>query len=1074
MKTSNKWSNRACIQNSPWSGMRWMQESPPQPTTRVGYSLHELTSTGEDSKMATDDMSEAIDTVYTQAMEYVRLQPHERDNLSILLYNCKSREMATRLVEKLDKDNQKSIKDGNLPMNCDIFLSHQENTNLQDVYKNLVSHTSEDQNYGYNEGFMSKIRVNISNFTQISERSKEGITPPVDIVYCKDLFSSQANNLKWISQDTTHHTSKPEDLYSHRWNRQIPVAVGSSHFNILLSCPNQTAAGWNYIKVMTSAISEADQHSQKENSVLIPAKSLDIDKEEVRQIINESHKLGVWVVSQDEMLDRRLLEEHGVKVIRYVQSVARGRNLLISSKADDALLRVTLKGRLENILPDVDEALVKTILDSTNEVSGVLILKAARRTNSTSELLGVVLSKLLVTAEVGKDAPVCWCSLDDFSKWLGKPNGDNLADLLIMVPSYNEDNKPHLKLIITEAKYVNKDGLNEHKKKSEKQLQDTLKLISWALQEENPPQDQSLWLSRISDMLLSRLINKTSQDAFSPEKWRNLVRNCECTFSIRGSSHVFVYNADSSVPTKGIEVKDTQDIIAQQEEFNTAEIRALLSKFDESDLESVLTMRKHKGYTDFNMDKKRTLQKHLDPEITATESDPQHEEDGNSPGSVGTTSQPTVETSTTDPVELSQPETSQTQPSQPNPSPVIEQPQLTSQEVPKVSNIDPQCMDILEERSQQFQSSSQEGEGWLEQTTETLKSALRDKGMSSKPMDGKDPILTPNAAIITFKGGSDITVKKIEKEVPELLTTYGIDILRIIPGPGFISIMATRPEREVLHISKVLTEYFKSPDYKENSEAVLIGVREEDGKPQLLNPFDDPHTLVSGKTGSGKSVLLQTMLLYIALTRHPDHTHIYIVDGKGTDFLKLKRLPHLRNGRGHIIDNKDESVETLASLEQEMERRYKVFADHEVGDIRSYRSKIDKIMPTIFYVQDEFASWMQDSDYAERVTEYVNNLSIKARAAGIFLIFGLQRPDNTVMPMQLRSNLGNRLTLQVADTGTAEIATGDKDSGAGKLLGKGHMIGKIKGRSIPIQVPFTHSDLDLEVLVNRLAQKYEV
>lgn len=1042
-----------------------------------GYSLHELASTGESSRMATDDMSEAVDTVYTQAMEYVRLQPHERDNLSILLYNCESREMATRLVEKLDKDNQKSIKGGNLPMNCEIILSHQKNTNLQDVYKNLVSQTSEDQNHGYNEGFMSKIRVNISAFTEISNRPKKGITPPADIVYCKDLFSSQANNLKWISQDTTHHTSKPKDLYSHRWNRQIPVAVGSSNSSILLSCPNQTDAGWTYIKVMTSAISEADQHSQKENSVLIPAKSLDIDKAGVKQIINESHKLGVWVVSQDEMLDRRLLEERGVKVIRYVQSVARGRNLLISSKADDALLRVTLKGRLENILPDADEALVETILNSTNEVSGGLILKAARRANSTSELLGVVLSKLLVTAEVGKNAPVCWCSLDDFSKWLGKPNGDNLADLLVMVPSYDEDNQPHLKLIITEAKYVNKDGLNEQKKKSEKQLQDTLKLISRALQEENPPQDQGLWLSRISDMLLSRLINKTSQDAFSPEKWRNLVRNRECTFSVRGSSHVFVYNADNSAPTKGVEIKDTQDVIAQQEEFSTAEIKDLLPKFDGSDLDSVLSMRKHKGHTGFNMDKKRTLQKPVDPAIKATESDPQHEKNNNSPDPVETTPQPSVETSTLDPVEPSQPEPSpQKKSTQPDTSPVIEPPQATTQEAPQVSNIDPECMAILQERSQQFQSSNQEGEEWLKQTTEALKSALRDKGMSSKLMDGKEPILTPNAVIIYFQGGPNITVKKVEDSAPEFLTTYAINILRVTPGLGFISVTIIRPSREVLHISVVLNNYFRSEQYDPNAESIMIGVREEDGKPQLLNPFSNPHSLVSGATGSGKSVLIQSMLLYIGLTRSPEDAHIYLVDGKsGLDYHGLRDLAHLKNGSGKIIVEKDESVSILLQLKEEMDKRYKLFAESGSTNIQSYRQKTGKSLPTIFYVQDEFAEWMMDSDYADQITTSVNSLGIKSRAAGIFMVFGLQRPDNQVMPMQLRNQLGNKLTLQVQEKGTAEIATGIKNSGAEKLLGKGHMLAKLESDNlIPIQVPFTHPDHDLEVLVRRLAQKHEV
>lgn len=1029
-----------------------------------GYSLHELASQSEDSRSATDDMTEAVNTVYEQAMEYVRLQPHERDNLSILLYNCESREMAISIVEKLDKDNQKSIKEGNLPMNCEIILSHQKSTNLQDVYKNLVSQTSENQHNGYNEGFLSKIRVNISAFTEVSNRPKRGITPPADIVYCKDLFSMQENNLKWISLDTTDHTSSPANLYSHRWNRQLPVAAGSSSSNIFLCCPNQTVAGWNYIRVMTSAISEADQLSQKENCVLVPAKNLDIDKAAVKKIINESHKLGVWVVNQDEMLDRRLLEERGVKVIRYVQSVARGRNLLISSKADDELLRVTLKNRLETILPDTGDALVKTILESTNEVSGGLILKAARRTNSTSELLGVVLSKLLATAEVGKDSPVCWCSLDDFSKWLGKPNGDKLADLLVMAPSFDDDNKPHLKLIVTEAKYVSRDGLTENKKKSAKQLQDTIKLISRALQEENPPQDQGLWLSRISDMLLSRLINKTSRDAFSPEKWRNLVRNRECTFSVCGSSHIFVYDAENSSATKGVEVVDTSDVIAQQEEFSREDIKELLSTFNSDDLESILNLRKQKGHTGFDRDKKRTL-KVID--AAELESNTQNAKEGSS----ASPTNPGVPLPKAE-IEPQSPESNET--GEPILNSSDREEQKPSDEALDFVGIDPECMAILAERSEQFQSGSAEGLEWLEETTESLKSALRDKGMSSKLMDGKDPILTPNAAIIYFKGGPDITVKKIEDSAPEFLTTYAINILRVSPGLGFISVTITRPSREILHTSVVLNNFFRSDQYDPAAESIMVGVREEDGKPQLLNPFANPHSLVSGATGSGKSVLIQSMLLYVGLTRSPNDAHVYLVDGKsGLDYHGLRNLPHLKRGSRKIIVDKDESAELLLQLREEMDRRYRLFAETGSTNIQSYRQKTGKSLATLFYVQDEFAEWMLDSDYADEITSSVNSLGIKSRAAGIFMIFGLQRPDNQVMPMQLRNQLGNRLTLQVQEKGTAEVATGMKNSGAEKLLGKGHMLAKLESDNlIPIQVPFTHPDLDLEAIVECLAQQH--
>ena len=83
---------------------------------------------------------------------------------------------------------------------------------------------------------------------------------------------------------------------------------------------------------------------------------------------------------------------------------------------------------------------------------------------------------------------------------------------------------------------------------------------------------------------------------------------------------------------------------------------------------------------------------------------------------------------------------------------------------------------------------------------------------------------------------------------------------------------------------------------------------------------------------------------------------------------------------------------------------------------------------------------MLTDDYKEAVSSVVQRLGVKARAAGIYLIFAAQRPDAHVMPMQLRANLGNRLILRVDSEGTSEIALGE--TGAERLLGRGHLLAK--------------------------------
>src|SRR5207247_7347001 len=94
-------------------------------------------------------------------------------------------------------------------------------------------------------------------------------------------------------------------------------------------------------------------------------------------------------------------------------------------------------------------------------------------------------------------------------------------------------------------------------------------------------------------------------------------------------------------------------------------------------------------------------------------------------------------------------------------------------------------------------------------------------------------------------------------------------------------------------------------------------------------------------------------------------------------------------------------------------------------------------------IHEEFAEWMMIDEDQDEVTATVSRLGVKARAAGIYLVFAAQRPDANVMPMQLRANLGNRLILRVDSEGTSEIALGQ--AGAERLLGHGHLLAKLEG-----------------------------
>ena len=119
---------------------------------------------------------------------------------------------------------------------------------------------------------------------------------------------------------------------------------------------------------------------------------------------------------------------------------------------------------------DAIDALWQKFMYDANKISGGLVLKAARRANNTNELLGMVLSRYLVQSEIGKGRPIAWCFLDDYSEWLGKKEGANIADLLVLAPQVSASGEMHLDIVVTEAKFVTHDGISGAASTSSKQL----------------------------------------------------------------------------------------------------------------------------------------------------------------------------------------------------------------------------------------------------------------------------------------------------------------------------------------------------------------------------------------------------------------------------------------------------------------------------------------------------------------------------------------------------------------------------------------------------------------------------
>lgn len=207
-----------------------------------------------------------------------------------------------------------------------------------------------------------------------------------------------------------------------------------------------------------------------------------------------------------------------------------------------------------------------------------------------------------------------------------------------------------------------------------------------------------------------------------------------------------------------------------------------------------------------------------------------------------------------------------------------------------------------------------------------------------------------------------------------------------------------------------------------------------------LSDPDTCHWLVGGCTGSGKSEWLKAAILSLCYRHTPEQVKIALVDPKRVEFVVFRQMPWLY---APVCREVDDAVALMAQLEQEMEDRYCQLEGAKVNNIAAYnaRPNCDRPMPRIVCVFDEFADFITSGKAAKEALEgSIKRLGAKARAAGIHLIIGTQRPDASVVTPLIRSNLPGRIGLRVKTEADSGIIFGHNGFNAHQLLGKGDLL----------------------------------
>ena len=235
-----------------------------------------------------------------------------------------------------------------------------------------------------------------------------------------------------------------------------------------------------------------------------------------------------------------------------------------------------------------------------------------------------------------------------------------------------------------------------------------------------------------------------------------------------------------------------------------------------------------------------------------------------------------------------------------------------------------------------------------------------------------------------------------------------------------------------------------------------------------------PHLLVAGATGSGKSVCINTLIMSIIYKADPEDVKLILVDPKVVELSVYNGIPHLMIP---VVTDPKKAAGALNWAVAEMEKRYKLFAEYNVRDLKGFNEKVlrgetgedaEKKLPQIIIIIDELADLMMVAP--GEVEGAICRLAQLARAAGLHLILATQRPSVNVITGLIKANMPSRIAFSVSSG--VDSRTIIDMNGAEKLLGKGDMLFYPSGYPKPVRVQGSFvSDKEVQKVVDYLIDK---
>jgi S-DNA-T family DNA segregation ATPase FtsK/SpoIIIE len=309
-------------------------------------------------------------------------------------------------------------------------------------------------------------------------------------------------------------------------------------------------------------------------------------------------------------------------------------------------------------------------------------------------------------------------------------------------------------------------------------------------------------------------------------------------------------------------------------------------------------------------------------------------------------------------------------------------------------------------------------------------------------------------------------VTRLADDVALNLKVPSVRMVAPIPGKNTVGVEIPNEHRAIVRLKEVLLTAGKTAA---KAKIPLCLGKDTEGRPLIYDLAEMPHLLIAGRTGTGKSVCLNSIILSMLMTRRPDAVKMIMIDPKMVEMIEYSKIPHLMHP---IVKDMKKAEAILSWAVDKMEERYDLLSRARVRNSAGYnelaydeilrrvgpadeeeRAQIPERMPSIVIFVDELADLMMTMK--KEVEGHIIRLAQKSRAAGIHLVVATQKPTVDVITGLIKSNLPARICFQVSSRSDSRVVL--DEMGADKLLGKGDMLFLQPGTSTLIRAQGTYA-----------------